>query len=58
MVDYPHYKYKPRRKNRDQKDTGDKKIRNHGGFCDPLQMAINRTFYGTCGKIYLHFFII
>ncbi|CAG9768243.1 unnamed protein product [Ceutorhynchus assimilis] len=51
MVDYPHYKYKPRRKNKEQKETNSEK-KAKAGFYDPLQIAINRTFYGTtCEKV-------
>ncbi|XP_030758539.1 transcription factor Sox-3-B-like [Sitophilus oryzae] len=51
MIDYPNYKYKPRRRNRETKESLLKKSKSSiGGFCDPLQLAINRTFYNPCGK--------
>ncbi|XP_076270272.1 transcription factor Sox-14-like [Rhynchophorus ferrugineus] len=52
MIDYPNYKYKPRRKNRELNDSVVKKNKTvMDGIYDPLQLAINRTFYGPCDKI-------
>uniref|UniRef100_A0AAR5PT60 HMG box domain-containing protein n=1 Tax=Dendroctonus ponderosae TaxID=77166 RepID=A0AAR5PT60_DENPD len=51
MVDHPQYKYRPRRKTKDAKDCSDSTGRKTNSCCDPLQLAINRTFYASCEKL-------
>ncbi|KAH1023810.1 hypothetical protein HUJ05_003410 [Dendroctonus ponderosae] len=51
MVDHPQYKYRPRRKTKDVKDCSDSTGRKTNSCCDPLQLAINRTFYASCEKL-------
>lgn len=47
MLDHPGYKYKPRRRPKGEKNSGDwgKESKKNNG--DNLQMAINRALYGT-----------
>ncbi|XP_050306929.1 transcription factor sox-2-like [Anthonomus grandis grandis] len=51
MSDYPDYKYKPRRKTKEpNKELECSEAKKGPKYSDPLQVAINRTFYGTSDK--------
>ncbi|KAK4879057.1 hypothetical protein RN001_007203 [Aquatica leii] len=50
MLDHPGYKYRPRRKPKNDKEqlkNGGRLIYNGVPYTDPIQQALNRAFYGT-----------